>query len=206
MIDVIIKNNLRKIKFSIRKMFLMKSKKKKIKVNDLTILSTDCLGGIIYHDFGMKFNSPTINMWFSPKDFIKFCCNLKYYLTLEPIELKTDYKYPVAVLDDIKLYFTHYKSFKEAVDKWNTRKKRINFNKIVLIMTDANDFSEDLMIEAEKIPYKKIMFTHKKIDSQLDFLYYLKSDKNGFFHSYRSIVSIRRFYDDFDFVSFFNAV
>ncbi|MGZ1316735.1 DUF1919 domain-containing protein [Lactobacillus delbrueckii subsp. bulgaricus] len=28
--------------------------------------------GVIYHDLGLQFKSPTINLWFKPKDYIKF--------------------------------------------------------------------------------------------------------------------------------------
>lgn len=55
--------------------------------SDLTILSNVCLGGRIYHDYHQKFLSPTIDFFMEVDSFIKFCCNLKYYLNCELIPL-----------------------------------------------------------------------------------------------------------------------
>ena len=48
-----------------------------------TIFSCNCTGGVMYHDLGEKFLSPTVNMYMPCEDFIKFCENYEYYLTLE---------------------------------------------------------------------------------------------------------------------------
>ena len=32
------------------------------------------------HELGLRFNSPTVNLWFTPKEFIKFLSQLEYYL------------------------------------------------------------------------------------------------------------------------------
>ena len=45
-----------------------------------SIICSSCIGGIIYHRLGLKFLTPTINLWFNQKDFIKFISNLQYYL------------------------------------------------------------------------------------------------------------------------------
>ena len=54
-----------------------------LKNKDFTIISHNCVGGVIYHDLGLKFNTPTINLFFMAKDFIKFCNNLIHYLNCE---------------------------------------------------------------------------------------------------------------------------
>ena len=41
----------------------------------------------------------------------------------------------------------HYSSFNEAVIKWNTRKKRINFNNIYIVMSMDDTFDEDKLTE-----------------------------------------------------------
>lgn len=46
---------------------------------DVTILSNNCLGGVICHELGLRFLSPTINLWMTPSDFIKYCANLRHY-------------------------------------------------------------------------------------------------------------------------------
>ena len=51
--------------------------------HDVSIISMNCTGGILYHDLGLKFLSPTINLFFRAEDFIKFCENLDYYLSID---------------------------------------------------------------------------------------------------------------------------
>lgn len=87
---------------------------------NITILSMNCTGGILYHDLGLQFLSPTVNLYIKAQDFIKFCENLKYYLSIDQmIQCKEpgiveDRKYPVAYLGDILLYLVHYHTVEEA--------------------------------------------------------------------------------------------
>lgn len=70
--------------------------------------------GVVSHEFGLRFNSPTFNLWFKPEQFIKFLSRLEYYLFDCEIQMDAqsseEYGYPVRKLDDISVYFTHYKS------------------------------------------------------------------------------------------------
>ena len=54
--------------------------RKRLKNHDITLLSNNCNGACILHDLGLKFNSPFVNLWLYPKDFIKYCGNIKYYI------------------------------------------------------------------------------------------------------------------------------
>ena len=38
--------------------------------SEFTIISSNCIGGVIYSDLHRKFLSPTINLFFSAKDFL----------------------------------------------------------------------------------------------------------------------------------------
>lgn len=123
-------NRIRRIN---RYIFIKLPNYKKVKNKDISIISSNCIGGLIYSDCGLKFNSMTINLYFKAEDFIKFVEKMDYYinLTLDEIELD-NVKYPVGKLDDIIIHFVHYKSFKEANEKWNSRKKRLNYNKLII--------------------------------------------------------------------------
>lgn len=68
-------------------------------------------------------------MFLYPVDFIKYVKKLKYYsgLKLEFIK-EPNITYPVGKLDDIKIYFMHYKSEEEAMQKWEERTKRLNYD------------------------------------------------------------------------------
>ena len=144
----------------------------KIENNNFTLITNTCLAGFLYHDLNLKFLTPTINLYITPKDFVKFCDNLKYYLNKDLIEEETNFNFPIGKLDDITVYFVHYNNFKEAKDKWNIRKQRVNYDNLFIIMTDrivfskkeAYSCSEDVIKEFDKLNYKnKIVLTHNKL-------------------------------------------
>lgn len=132
-----------------------------LKEKGLSILSRNCWGGLCYHYLGLEFQSPTINMFFLPREFNRFIGNLEYYLSL-PVkfdkmeyERNLDREYPVGRIDDILLYFNHYTDFGEAVSAWERRKRRICRN--IVIVSSTTERQE--AIEFAKLPFKnKLMF------------------------------------------------
>ena len=157
--------------------------------SDLTIISNTCIGGRLYHDYGKKFLSPTIDFYMEPESFTRFCLNLKYYMNCEikPLpDLKYDYLnnfYACDIGGLIALFGHTNDSYEKIITKWNERKKRINYDNIVVICTDRNVLvepftrcSEDVVKEFGKIPYKKIFFS--TVDYKYDYVSYLPSFKN----------------------------
>lgn len=134
-----------------------KQMRKKLK-NNPSIITNHCIGGIISHDLGLKFLSPTVNLKILPDEFIKFVENLDKYLNAEFVKVDSDLPYPVAKLEDITVYFVHYKSFEEAVAKWKERAKRVNFNNIRIIMTAREGASYETLKRFDALPYKKVVF------------------------------------------------
>ena len=194
-----------RISWYLREMLINKKNRKKLENKNFTLISIDCLGGIVQHDLNIKFNTPTVNLWFYPEDFIKFVNNIKYYCDCELQFIKEEnINYPVGKLDDIKIYFTHYSSEQEAKECFDKRKKRINWDNIFVIMTDANGCTVDMIKEYDHIKYPHVIFTHNKING-IDCAFYCESDKQGVFHAYRRKMSPRRYYDCFDFVNWFNT-
>lgn len=57
--------------------------RKRLKNREFTILACNCVAGCMYHDLGLKFDSPTINLYIYPKDFINFLKKPQYYLKQE---------------------------------------------------------------------------------------------------------------------------
>ncbi len=99
---------------------LYKNRKiRRLKNNNPTIISSNCNGGMILHDLGLKFNTPTINLLFEASDYIKFVSDLDRYLSEDLVEAESDKPYPVGLIGDVRVYLMHYKSFNEAKDKWN---------------------------------------------------------------------------------------
>lgn len=137
--------------------------------NNPTIISCNCIGGILYHELDLQFLSPTINLYMNCEDFIKFCERLEYYLSLEiaPYEGEIERGYPLGMLGDLLLYFVHYKSLEEAKSKWNSRKSRINWDNIYIIATDRDGLTDELLARFLALPYtNKKIFTHFSSDEK----------------------------------------
>lgn len=111
-------------------------------VSNVSILASNCIGGLLYHDLGKQFMSPTVNTRFSSPDFVKFVCHLEHYLEKTLDFMDTDDGFPVAMLDDVRICFVHYKTRRDAEHKWEERKKRIDFSRIFVLLND-NDGMKD---------------------------------------------------------------
>lgn len=128
-----------------------------------TIISNNCIGCILLHDLCLRFDSPTVNLFFNSEDYIKFVENLEYYLSIPLEDVKIgDKGYPVGQLGDIQIFFQHYKSITECIEKWESRKTRIDFDNIMLIFTDSCGMTDDLLNRFLSFPYKKIVYVSKK--------------------------------------------
>lgn len=95
----------------------------RLNTNTLAVISSNCTGAFMLHDWGLRFNSPFVNLFLTPTDFIKYVKNIAHYQTQEitfPKEIQR--KYPVGLLGDIHLYFMHYHSEQEAVKMARTHR------------------------------------------------------------------------------------
>ena len=81
----------------------------KLKTRKFTIISSNCVGGCLYHDLGLQFTSPTINLIIP--DSLKFFEDLKHYLSVKPVANGyTENGEPVALIGDVNIIGVHYKS------------------------------------------------------------------------------------------------
>ncbi len=51
--------------------------------DDFSIISQNCIGTFMYHDLGLKFCSPTINLFMEADDYIRFVERLEHYLSID---------------------------------------------------------------------------------------------------------------------------
>lgn len=86
-----IKFIVRKVRNTIRRLFIYNNP-------NITLFCNNCLAGCILHDLGMKFNSPTINLYIPFPDYIDFLENLKYYLSIPMMDITMNSKYPIGWL------------------------------------------------------------------------------------------------------------
>ena len=140
-----------------------------LKNRDFTIISNTCIGGVICHDLDIPFQSPTVNIYIRPVDFVKFCSNLQFYIQQPLTEMPYNpaIGYPVATIhNEITLYCKHYSCFKEVEEAWQRRIQRINWKHLCVMMTDrdfippfctsqpANYCGEDVLKKFEMLPYE----------------------------------------------------
>lgn len=138
--------------------------RKENKIEHISIIASNCIGGLLLHDLGLRFESPTVNLSFPGEDFVKFCENLEYYLSKDFSEffIEPKYGFLTGKLDDINIYFVHYKTKEEAIEKWNERKKRIDFENMFFIHSFQEGMNLSLLKRYLRLPYKKIIYVHKK--------------------------------------------
>lgn len=149
--------------------------RRKLRCTDFSIISNNCWAGTaVYQPFGLKYNTPTVGLGFVDDDYIKFLEKFDYYLSLTPqfidpqkaknYELRKrlrghEIDYPVAMLDDITIWFTHYQSASEALEKWERRKSRINRERILVKWSQRYGNDPGLLRRFLALPFKnKIAF------------------------------------------------
>lgn len=128
---------------------------------DFTIIAKDCTGAMLLHDLGLRFDTPTVNLFFTAGDFVKFCSRLEHYIAADLVE-DTDATepFPVGLLDDVRVYFRHYKTFEAAKQKWQQRSTRIHWDNLFFLMSDGCGSSEALVREFDALPSKhKVLLT-----------------------------------------------
>ena len=137
----------------------LKLNKERLINKDFTIISNDCWGAYVYTYLGIKYNSPFVWLWLSSVDFIKLAKNFKEYMECKLRFIETDLPHPVGMLDDITLYFNHYKTEKDALECFEKRNERINYDNLFFRMALED---ENLIKDFNEIPYKnKVMFFDK---------------------------------------------
>lgn len=142
--------------------------RRKLTNKNFTIISQNCIGGVIYHQLGMDFKSPTINMFLEDDNFIKLVYNFRHYMGINPEPLLECYvdplddnvRYPKIKIEDIEICCLHYKNCKDAIDAWNRRRKRVNFDNIYVIANSWNLHNDiDNIKKIAMCPYKTVVFS-----------------------------------------------
>lgn len=118
----------------------------------------------MYQDLGIEYKTPFVGLIIFSPDYLKMVKDLRRYLSI-PLEFTSNPKYkkvdyPVGVLDDIEIYFMHYKDENEALEKWNRRLQRINWDNIFIKINDRDLCSKQILKEFDELKLnKKVIFT-----------------------------------------------
>ncbi|MBR2635114.1 MAG: DUF1919 domain-containing protein [Clostridia bacterium] len=184
-----------------------------MKNDQCTIISSNCTGGFISHWLGLRFNSPTVNLFIKPKDFIKILENFDYYFDskTEIYEcIDHDKNYPVGEFETgVKLWFMHYTSFEDAVQKWKQRCGRIDKNNLYIIMVERDSCTEEDLLRFDKLPYEnKVCLVHKdynRVQCAYRIPGFEEKNEVGQLHHVCNKVNGKRYLDAFKYVDFLNS-
>lgn len=181
-----------------------------LKNHGMTVISANCVGAFILHDLNEPFNSPFVNLYLSPKDFVRYLQNISFYQQQTLSFIPSEKPYPVGKLGDIQIHFMHYHSKEEALEKWTMRSARMNFDNLFIMMTDkdgAQGIDYEDLVAFDQLPFKnKVVFTHKPYP-ELKSAIYIRGFENqnqvGDIFTFSGWDGMK-YYDQFDYVSWFN--
>ena len=186
----------------------------KLQNRDFTLLASNCNGACLLHDLGLKFLTPTVNLWMEPKDYIEFLTHLEQYLAAE-VEFDTGLEqqrhYPVGVLGGkVRIYFQHYRTREQAKAKWEERVKRVNLKNLFIWCTDRDGCTYEDIQNFDLLPYpNKVLFTHVPYP-EFKSAFYVKGFENqesvGLLFTFESATSEKKYYDQFPYIDWFNGM
>ncbi len=182
---------------------------KRLKNDSFSLVASNCNGSLILHDLGLRFNSPFVNLWIKPKDYIKMLSNFEWYMNQELKFVKEDgIDYPIGIINEVRIYFQHYNSEDEAKTIWQKRKERINYNNLFVMFTERDGCTYEDLKAFDELPFNnKIVFTKKEYPD-IKSSFYIKGFEDqpcvGFLYEFMSNKLGYKYYDQFDYVSWFN--
>ncbi|RBW66261.1 hypothetical protein DS893_05480 [Vibrionales bacterium C3R12] len=153
-------NTLNKLKKKLRRAYISQT--------DFSIISDNCWGGFMYQHLGLPYQSPFIGLFIYSPDYIELLCSLEEHLNSklrfispkdskykkEMIENGTYDKYPIGKIKDVELHFLHYTSENDALEKWNRRIDRINYNNLIIKFCDRDLCTHELINDFHNLRYK----------------------------------------------------
>lgn len=180
-----------------------------------SILSNDCVGGVMAHDLGLPFRSPTVNLFFDSVDgFLAYVAGIDYYRSAPLLDGGTLRQgsrcYPVGLLagsgrwPEVKIHFLHYASFDLAQRKWRERSERIDPAQLCVVL-HAKHLSPDELERFLRLPAgRKVVISYPSLPLSHPSIFKLHSLAE---FSPGRILDFcgwtgRRYLDDFDFASF----
>ena len=174
------------------------------------LLSSTCNGGLLLHDLGMPFNTPTVNMVFH--SFEKVCAEPERYLAMEPEPIEVPgARCPMFRLGDVTIEGTHYRDNEDFLTCWHRRVERFHAMRQegyeILLMTMESNLSEkDGMETFLKAPYRKLCFTRDPHRTGPEFAYIPARRRNGYRDPWRAagLLGIRVFARAADIPAFLN--
>lgn len=155
--------------------YFIKKEIEVLKNETFVMISNNCYSGQVYQMFNLPYNSPFAGMFLYGPCYLKLLKNLNHYLQqpLKFIEYSSypdrPTTYPVAMLHDIELHFSHYTTEEEAAEKWNRRTQRLlevtDKDRYFFVISDRERVDADLIREFHRLPFAhKLSFSAQAVE------------------------------------------
>lgn len=197
-----------------RRQKINEKNRSRLQNKDFCLISSNCNGGVVCHDLGQPFRTQFVNLWMYPKDFIRYLSDLDYYNSIDEITFVPEsergiWDFPIGLIDGMRIYFTHYHSEEEAVQKWNERKHRMDKNNLFIMMSEQNGCTKEDLMAFDQLPFaNKVVFTQRPY-ADIKSAFYIRGFENakelGTALSFTSPISAKRYIDQFPYVDWFNG-
>ncbi|TXG39203.1 DUF1919 domain-containing protein [Seonamhaeicola maritimus] len=168
------------VKRKVRKTFENVYSKKDIEClgeKPFVVISNNCWGGALYRWYKRPYNSPFVGLFLYGPCYMKMLSNFEHYIKQELIFIDNskypdrEKTYPLALLDDVEVHFTHYDSELEAKTKWERRVSRMleenNFDNYFFKICDRERVTKEHILAFHKLPLKNRISFAKYDDSEL---------------------------------------
>ena len=185
-----------------------------LKNTDFSLLTPNCMAGILLHDLGLNFLTPTINLMMTQTDFLKFVIHLDEYLAGQLSFFDSpEETCPCAYLrqdglPEIKIVFTHYKSEEQAKKKWHERKKRIKRDNLFVFIEERDGLTRNELESLADLPVRGVVAFTCNEYSELPYCVYIQkyhdAGEVGNILKKKLIDGSREYENYFDFVKWFN--
>lgn len=145
--------------------------RRRLRNKTVSIISNDCWGGFLYRYLKLPFMSPFIGLFVMPEDFVAMLEDpsmlvgeLRFIPKSESrhlLHINHTADYPVGVLPSgVEIHFLHYPDAEIARRKWNKRVKRIDWNNVIVKLSDNYYITPETMRRFDALPYpQKVLFT-----------------------------------------------
>lgn len=190
----------------------LKQLRKANRNHDFSLITNDCVGGVICHDLGEQFRSPTVNLWIPNAHFLAFVQDLKYYLSCEIRETPDASKsYPVGTIipkDDahipVEVNFEHYVSFEDGYAKWKERSKRVNYDRLYFIWHFFDDDHSERILAFDRLDARTLAILHEPVEGIKNGAVVNCYNEDPYNGKILSVIekSGKRYLDDVDYIGF----
>ena len=137
-----------------------------------SVITNNCFGGKIPQDLGYPYNSPTAGLFFPYPDYIDFLSNISEAVKSE-VKFRTE--------------SNHYHTKEEALEKWQRRCGRVNFDRLVVFGSDNDGCTKEDVERFLKLPFERKFFFSAHdfgIPDSTEYCFVREMSKAGAINSY----------------------